>query len=97
MGAARRLIEHLSRLVDPLRLARNLGGDTAFQDVSQNKSSMVVYLPHPSRRKRDFADGHLPIVHREVGEVVHENTASPFARLALSTGGSLGEQGQSGA
>ncbi len=54
-------------------------------------------LAHTSRRHRDFADRHLPVIHREMGKIVLKNRPlGGLPILGLAMGGSFADQGECG-
>src|SRR5579872_6532890 len=96
MRAAGRLVKHFARLISSFRLTGDLRHYIALQHISQDETGMMMGLADMPRRIRDLADGHLPIVHRDVGKVVLEyGTVTRRAGLGLSADRGLGEQRES--
>ena len=96
MRGAGRFVKHFAGFVDSFRLTRDLGDHIALQHISQDETRMMVYLADTPRRVRNFADGYLPILHRDVRKVVLKY--GPAIRLdgfVLSAGRGLGEQRES--
>ena len=87
MRAAGRFVEHFPGFVHFLGLARYFRDHVSFEDVRQNETCMMMHLTNASRRIRNLTDRDLPLIHGEIGEIVHKDgTATAFARLVLSTG-----------
>src|SRR5690349_17598184 len=93
MRAAGRFVKHFAGFVDSFRLTRDLGDHITLQHIGEDETRMMVCLADTPWRVRNFANGDLPILQRDIGKVVLKyGTANRLDGFVLSAGKGLGEE-----
>ena len=54
----------------------------------------MMHWTYAARRVRNFADGHLPVIHGEVGKIVYQDRT--WIGLRLGVARHLGDESESG-